>query len=197
MNSACGSELDGVEDHVVPYPSKHGISSLHYALCTFTACWGISRRTYTPLASKCVCLPTTRQVLRYAPCSALLLGRRSVYTVLDFDHVCFVSGRLFVFWFYNQGIGIGSATARLWATLLALLADRVWYMFVGFHLGRGCWEGCSPLWLRLACWMSAVVARQNWRIITMLELFLYVIQRKGVKKRKRRNYAGSESHSSQ
>jgi uncharacterized phage-like protein YoqJ len=34
------------------------------------------------------------------------------------------------------------------ATLLALLAeDLVWYVFVGFRLGRGCWVGVTMICL--------------------------------------------------
>jgi hypothetical protein len=33
------------------------------------------------------------------------------------------------------------------ATLLALLADLVWYVFVGICLGRGCWVGVTIICL--------------------------------------------------
>jgi len=46
------------------------------------------------------------------------------------------------FGFIARGYGLAAPSARLsQATLLALLADLVWNVFVGFRLGRGCWVG--------------------------------------------------------
>ena len=47
--------------------------------------------------------------------------------------------------FIVRGYGLAAPSARLpRAALLALLADLVYYVFVGFLLGRGiCWVGVS------------------------------------------------------
>jgi hypothetical protein len=48
--------------------------------------------------------------------------------------------------FIARWYGLAAPSARLSrATLLALLADLVWYVYVGFRLGRGCWVGLT--WL--------------------------------------------------
>ena len=48
--------------------------------------------------------------------------------------------------FIARGHGLSEPSARLSrATLLALLADLVWYEFVGFCLGLGCWVGVTMI----------------------------------------------------
>jgi len=46
--------------------------------------------------------------------------------------------------FVARGYGLEAPSARLsQAAFLALLADLVWYVFVGFLLGCGCWVGVT------------------------------------------------------
>jgi hypothetical protein len=64
-----------------------------------------------------------------------LLGRGSVFTLLSFVQVFVAFDWLHVSCFDSQG-GLAVPSARLLqATLLALLADLVWYVFVGFFKG--------------------------------------------------------------
>jgi hypothetical protein len=71
-----------------------------------------------------------------------LLGRGSVYTVLNSIKCIFRVFGCMSLGFIARGYGLAAPSARLpQATLLALLAVLVWYVFVGFCLGRGCWVG--------------------------------------------------------
>jgi len=49
--------------------------------------------------------------------------------------------------FITRGYGLAapSSTSFWRATLLALLADLVWYVLVWFCLGRGCWVGVTMI----------------------------------------------------
>ena len=91
--------------------------------------------------------------------------------------------------FIAKGYGLAAPSSKLSrATLLALLADAllanlIWSVFVGFHLGRGCWVGPGRsdydcIWI--AKQMSAVVVHCNWKVIARLELFLSDSLLKGV-----------------
>jgi hypothetical protein len=85
---------------------------------------------------------------------------------------------LHVSWFHSQRYGLAAPSAGLSrATLLALLADLVWYVFVGFRLGRGCWVGV-PI-LHLACCFRCCCAL-TLKVRARLESFLSASLLKGV-----------------
>ena len=71
-------------------------------------------------------------------CSACWVGEASRHLIL-----IWCISRLFgcmSLGFIARGYGLAAPSARLSrATLLALLADQIWYVFVGFRLGRDCW----------------------------------------------------------
>ena len=80
-------------------------------------------------------------------CLFCWLSKGSVYTVLNLDLMQVYCVYLVVCLLVSQpGEGVWAATARFsLATLLALLADHVCYVFVGFRLGCGCWVGVTMI----------------------------------------------------
>jgi hypothetical protein len=108
--------------------------------------------------------------------SACWVGKASTPLISDQLYITFIW--LCVSWFHSQGVWAAPYTRLLWVALLASLADLVWYVFVGFCLGRGCWVVLNTK--RLACWVSAAVVHWDFKVKARLESVLSVSLLKGV-----------------
>jgi len=63
--------------------------------------------------------------------------------------------------FIARGYGLAAPSARLpRAILLALLAVLVWYVFVGFCLGRNCWVGVITIAIGLLNFLCCSALRR-------------------------------------
>ena len=89
-----------------------------------------------------------------------------------------------VSWLHIQGVWIGRAilSARLSRAMhywiIGLLADLVWWVFVGFCLGHGFWV--REIRINLACYISAAVVHWYFKARSRLESLLSGSSRKGV-----------------
>jgi hypothetical protein len=78
-------------------------------------------------------------------CLFCLLSRGSANTVLNFDQVYITFGCVSL-GFTARGYGLAAPSIRLlWVALLALMAELIWYVCVGFRLGRECWVGATMI----------------------------------------------------